>query len=49
MRPFLSSFIAFFPVAFCQYVLNDDYTAGVFADNFNFFTVSMPKDDGAKR
>ncbi|KAK5059719.1 hypothetical protein LTR84_009602 [Exophiala bonariae] len=42
MRPLLLSFITILPVALCQYVLTDDYTSGVFADEFNFFTGNDP-------
>lgn len=41
MRPLISVFLALTPVAFAQYVLEDDYTTGSFASNWNFFTVSL--------
>lgn len=48
MRPLLLSVVAFAPFTLSQgvYVLSDDYTAGAnaasFANNFDFFTVSIP-------
>ena len=39
MRPLISAFLALTPVAFAQYVLEDDYLAGGFASHWNFFTV----------
>ncbi|KIV93419.1 hypothetical protein PV10_04632 [Exophiala mesophila] len=42
MRPLISAFLALTPVAFAQYVLEDDYLAGDFASHWNFFTDDDP-------